>query len=83
MITLAGFRTPADVESNAAPTPTYFFVKSDYKTVKVVFDEILFIEALQKYIRIHTATERVVTLLDAEALDAAPMLVPGESVTSD
>ncbi|MCA9493139.1 MAG: winged helix-turn-helix transcriptional regulator [Myxococcales bacterium] len=29
------------------------------------------------------ALERVVTLLDAEALDAAPMLVPGESVTSD
>ncbi|HMQ46137.1 MAG TPA: LytTR family DNA-binding domain-containing protein [Saprospiraceae bacterium] len=52
------------------PAPTYFFVKSDYKIVKVVFDEILFIEALQKYVRIHTAMERVVTLLSMSQLEA-------------
>ncbi|MCB0535252.1 MAG: LytTR family transcriptional regulator DNA-binding domain-containing protein [Lewinellaceae bacterium] len=34
-----------------------------------MFDEILFIEALQKYIRIHTATERVVTLLSMRQLE--------------
>ncbi|MEO1259383.1 MAG: LytTR family DNA-binding domain-containing protein [Bacteroidota bacterium] len=49
----------------------YFFVKSDYKIVKVVFDEILFIEALQKYVRIHTAKERVVTLMSMSQLEAA------------
>jgi two-component system, LytTR family, response regulator len=51
--------------------PTYFFVKSDYKIVKVVFDEILFIEALQKYVRIHTATGRVVTLMSMSQLEEA------------
>lgn len=59
---------PADVP---LASPTYFFVKSDYKIVKVVFDEILFIEALQKYVRIHTATERVVTLMSMSQLEEA------------
>lgn len=59
---------PADI---VGPAPTYFFVKSDYKIVKVVFDEILFIEALQKYVRIHTATERVVTLMSMSQLEEA------------
>lgn len=59
---------PADVP---LALPTYFFVKSDYKIVKVVFDEILFIEALQKYVRIHTATERVVTLMSMSQLEEA------------
>jgi two-component system, LytTR family, response regulator len=59
---------PADVP---LASPAYFFVKSDYKIVKVVFDEILFIEALQKYVRIHTATERVVTLMSMSQLEEA------------
>ncbi|MCU0346765.1 MAG: LytTR family DNA-binding domain-containing protein [Saprospiraceae bacterium] len=59
---------PADVP---LASPTYFFVKSDYKIVKVVFYEILFIEALQKYVRIHTATERVVTLMSMSQLEEA------------
>ncbi|MEK7253622.1 MAG: LytTR family DNA-binding domain-containing protein, partial [Bacteroidota bacterium] len=61
-------QNPADVEAHV---PTYFFVKSDYKIVKMVFDEILFIEALQKYVRIHSATERVVTLMSMSQLEEA------------
>ncbi len=49
-------------------TEKYFFVKSDYKIVKVEFDEILFVEALQKYVRIHTSKERIVTLLSLSKL---------------
>lgn len=41
----------------------YFFVKADSKIVKVNINEILYIEALQKYVRIHTQQERIVTLL--------------------
>jgi DNA-binding LytR/AlgR family response regulator len=55
----------------APPAPTYFFVKSDYKIVKVVFDDILFIEALQKYVRIHTTSERIVTLMSMSQLEEA------------
>jgi DNA-binding LytR/AlgR family response regulator len=52
------------------PPPTHFFVKSEYKIVKVVFDEILFIEAMEKYVRIHTAAERIVTLLSMSQLES-------------
>lgn len=46
-----------------------FFVKSDYKTVKVVFDEIEYIEALQKYVRIHTVHHRIVTMMSMSSLE--------------
>jgi two-component system, LytTR family, response regulator len=59
------------IQAEAAPLPTYFFVKSDYKIIKVVFEEILFIEALQKYVRIHTTTERIVTLMSMSQLEEA------------
>ncbi len=62
----------------AEPPDNYFFVKSDYKIVKVVFGEILFIEALQKYVRIHTASQRIVTLLGMSQLEA--MLPAGQFV---
>lgn len=51
------------------PPAEYFFVKTDYKTVKVVFSDILFIEALQKYVRIHCAGQRIVTLLSMSQLE--------------
>lgn len=47
---------------NTSNSPHYFFIKSDQKIVKIAFDEVLFIEALQKYIRIHTTTKRIVSL---------------------
>ncbi len=59
--------TLAPVEANQKAD--YFFVKSDYKIVKVIFADILYIEALQKYVRIHTPTERIVTLISMSQLD--------------
>lgn len=47
----------------------YFFVKANYKIVKVVFDEILFVEALEKYVRIHTIAERIITLISISHLE--------------
>jgi DNA-binding LytR/AlgR family response regulator len=57
-------------EAAKTPPPTHFFVKSEYKIVKVIFDEILFIEAMEKYVRIHTAAERIVTLLSMSQLES-------------
>lgn len=53
----------------AKPQGDYFFVKSDYKILKVVFGEILFIEALQKYVRIHTTGQRIVALMSMSHLE--------------
>lgn len=55
--------TPQEAKENC------FFVKSDYKTVKVLFDEILYIEALQKYVRIHTVHQRIVTMMSMSSLE--------------
>lgn len=56
------------VPASPEPTEAYFFVKSDYKIIKVVFDEILFIEALQKYVRICTVAEKIMTLMSMSQL---------------
>lgn len=54
---------PPVVSPTATPSaPTYFFIKTDSKIVKIAFDKVLYIEALQKYIRIHTVNKRVVSL---------------------
>jgi CheY-like chemotaxis protein len=42
---------PATLE---APRKGYFFVKSDYKVVKIMVNEIQYIEGLREYVRIHT-----------------------------
>lgn len=42
---------------------THFFVKSEGKFIQIAFEDITFIEALQKYIRIHTENKKVLTLL--------------------
>jgi DNA-binding LytR/AlgR family response regulator len=53
------------------PKNDYFFVKADYKIVKIIFADILFIEALQKYVRIHTTSERIITLMSMSQLESA------------
>ncbi len=42
--------------------PAYIMVKSDYKLVKIKFEDILYIEALREYIRIFTSDAQIVTL---------------------
>lgn len=43
-------------------TETYLFVKADRKHYKIPTDAILYIEGLKDYIRIHTATEKIMVL---------------------
>ena len=46
----------------------YFFVKSDYKIIKIAIQEVLYIEGLGEYIRIHTTQFKIVTLLSLSKL---------------
>ncbi len=46
-----------------------FFVKSDYKIVRIGFPDILFIEGLGEYVRIHTKGKKIVTLLSLSRLE--------------
>lgn len=62
-------RVPAKT-AEAAPTPApaaqehdFMFVKADYKTIRVDFKDILWIEGLKDYIIIQTKEQKIITLL--------------------
>jgi two-component system, LytTR family, response regulator len=54
--------TPAKETGHSETSPVFFFVKDGTKQVKVVFDDILYVEGLKDYIIIHTTTKKIVTL---------------------
>lgn len=58
-------------ESNLAPEKTsdYFFIKADNKLVKIMFDELLYVEALQNYVTIHTPSKKYMTYLTFKAVE--------------
>ena len=66
----------ADAKEDKAVAPpvlstdaTYFFVKSDYKIIKINFSDVLFIEGMREYVRIHTVDQKIMTLLSMHKLE--------------
>jgi DNA-binding LytR/AlgR family response regulator len=49
--------------------PDYFFIKSDNKLVKILYDDILFAEALQNYVIIHMADKKYITYLTFKSVE--------------
>jgi DNA-binding LytR/AlgR family response regulator len=47
----------------------FFFIKADNKLVKIVFDEVLYVEALQNYVTIHTPSKKYMTYLTFKAVE--------------
>lgn len=47
----------------------YFFIKADNKLVKILFDEVLYVEALQNYVTIHTAARKYMTYLTFKSVE--------------
>jgi DNA-binding LytR/AlgR family response regulator len=66
--TFERFVTAVDkVQSSLPNTDTgsnknYIFVKTEYRLEKILLDDILFIEGMRDYRRIHTSTKRIMTL---------------------
>jgi DNA-binding LytR/AlgR family response regulator len=56
-------------ENNLASIPEYFFIKTDNKLVKLVYDEILFVEALQNYVMIHTTDKKYISYLTFKSVE--------------
>ena len=57
--------------TNQADTPPqYLSIKSDYRTVKIIFDEILYIEGLSEYVKIITPRKNYVTLIAMKELES-------------
>ncbi len=51
------------VTQAAAPEQDFMFVKADYKTIRVDFKDILWIEGLKDYVIIQTKDQKIITLL--------------------
>lgn len=50
-------------------TADYFFIKADNKLVKLEYDAILFAEAMQNYVVIHTTDKKYITYLTFKAVE--------------
>lgn len=65
---LAG-ETKLPVPSENQLTPDYVFVKDGTKSVKVMLDEILYVEGLKDYVTIHTRQQKITTLQRMKTLE--------------
>jgi len=58
--------TPEKLESN----DDYLFIKSEYKLIRINLNEILYIEGMKEYVRIHLSAQKpVMTLLSMKSLE--------------
>ncbi len=47
----------------------HFFIKADNKLVRIAYDEVLFVEALQNYVTIHTNTRKYITYVTFRSVE--------------
>ncbi|HYF30736.1 MAG TPA: LytTR family DNA-binding domain-containing protein [Chitinophagaceae bacterium] len=52
-----------------APKDDYIFIKADNKLVKLAYNEIVFVEALQNYVAIHTHDKKHITYLTFKSIE--------------
>ena len=58
-----------DTNTKEANAAEYFFIKADNKLVRILFDEVLYAEALQNYVIIHTAAKKYMTYLTFKSVE--------------
>lgn len=63
--------------SNDTNKPGHLFLKSEYKLVRVNFDDILYIESLRDYIAVHTGVKQ--KIMSLESLRNMESLLPAEN----
>jgi DNA-binding LytR/AlgR family response regulator len=60
-------------EQNGQPenvgAPDYLFIKADGKLVKILYNDILYVEALQNYVMIHTKEKKFITYLTFRSIE--------------
>ena len=47
----------------------YIFIKSDYKTIRINVNDILFVEGLKDYVKLHTTEKPILSLLSLRTLE--------------
>ncbi|NOT51038.1 MAG: response regulator transcription factor [Chitinophagaceae bacterium] len=58
-----------NIAGSASGAADYFFIKADNRLVKIGYNEILFAEALQNYVVIHTSDRKYITYLTFKAVE--------------
>ncbi len=58
-----------ETNTKEADTAEYFFIKADNKLVKILFDDVLYVEALQNYVTIHTPAKKYMTYLTFKSVE--------------
>ena len=61
--------------SAASQKEDYFFIKADNKLIKLFYQDIQFVEALQNYITIHTTNKKYITYLTFKSIEES---LPGD-----
>ncbi len=54
--------------SSAQPELDHVYVKSEYQTIKILFKDILYIEGLKDYVKIHTTEKTIITRLNVKGI---------------
>ncbi len=62
-------RQKNDADKTPLEAGDYFFIKADNKLVKVSFNDILFIEALQNYVVVHIQEKKLITYLTFKSVE--------------
>ncbi len=57
------------IKTEAPAEKKFIFVKTEYRLEKILFDEILFVEGMRDYRRIHTTSKRIMTLQTFKELE--------------
>jgi len=62
-------RQPVSTAALPETKDDYIFIKADNKLVKLAYNDIVFVEALQNYVAIHTADKKFITYLTFKSIE--------------
>jgi DNA-binding LytR/AlgR family response regulator len=57
------------VHTTATEPDDYFFIKADGKLIRIAWDDILFVEALQNYVAVYTLQKKYITYLTFKSME--------------
>ena len=65
------FKITSSAKQNGETTPSGFFVRSEYKLIQILFDELLYVEGLKDYVKIYCdgSTKPILTLMSMKAVE--------------
>lgn len=59
-----------ELKQNTANSADYFFLKVDNKFEKILYSDVLFVEALQNYVAVHTAEKKMLSYITLASIES-------------